>query len=432
MEEVRSVAEYIECLKGCQRSGLCGYRPDVRYYYRGESRDYGATSGQAMIGRGHEKWLEKHNEAKLFRECERRLTDEFLDCKSIFEKLVMMQHYGIPTRILDISLDPLVALFFALYLDPRGRKDDSGDGIVLVYEVPENSIKNYHSDAVSVVSNLAVYSHYDDLDVEKNLSGAWKRAGDVQQGRCRAALASRNQGGETSLFEFNCAGRFGVGFLRAPASHEPADQGATGRFFALWAERRPAPSGDARKQQAEGKNSDAESSDSALGEGKYPRGAAAARPDGGCDLPGLGRRERLLRPVLRENGRQFLQIRRMKMSNNAQTQNVQNQNMDNEELYRIECYVETVSSDGNVTVRGVDGYRLEKDGKTYNVFVEVSKDAKEEAFEGKIVLSKKELSFVVNSPISQWLKDVKMNNSKMMLEVKFTGDKITVQKVSLI
>lgn len=43
------------------------------------------------------------------------------------------------------------------------------------------------------------------------------------------------------------------------------------------------------------------------------------------------------------------------------------------DVYKIECYVETVSSDGNVTVRGVDGYRLEKkEGekeKTYNVFV---------------------------------------------------------------
>lgn len=100
--------------------------------------------------------------------------------------------------------------------------------------------------------------------------------------------------------------------------------------------------------------------------------------------------------------------------------------------YKIECYVETVSSDGCVTVRGVDGYRLEKDGKMYNVFVEVSNDAKEDVFEGKIVLSKKELSFVVNSPISQWLKEVKVNSSKIMLEVKFISDKITVQKVSLI
>ena len=157
MEEVRSIAEYIESLKAFQRGGLNGHRQNVRYYYRGESRDYGATSGQAMIGRGH--WLEGGNESNLFRECERRLTAEFLPCKSTFEKLVMMQHYGIPTRILDVSLDPLVALFFALYLDPRGKKDDSGDSVVLVYEVPKESIKNYHSDAVSVVSNLAVYSH---------------------------------------------------------------------------------------------------------------------------------------------------------------------------------------------------------------------------------------------------------------------------------
>lgn len=56
MEEVRSIAEYIECLKGFLRDGWNGCREEVRYYYRGESRDYGATSGQAMIGRG--KWLE--------------------------------------------------------------------------------------------------------------------------------------------------------------------------------------------------------------------------------------------------------------------------------------------------------------------------------------------------------------------------------------
>lgn len=100
--------------------------------------------------------------------------------------------------------------------------------------------------------------------------------------------------------------------------------------------------------------------------------------------------------------------------------------------YKIECYVETVSSDGNVTVRGVDGYRLEQGSEIYNVFVEVSKDTKKEILKGKMVASKKELNFVVNSPISQWLKDVKMNNSKMTLEVEFTSDKITVQKISLI
>ncbi len=30
------------------------------------------------------------------------------------------------------------------------------------------------------------------------------------------------------------------------------------------------------------------------------------------------------------------------------------------DTYKIECYVETISSGGEVTVRGVDGFRLEK------------------------------------------------------------------------
>lgn len=42
--------------------------------------------------------------------------------KSTFEKLVLMQHYGIPTRLLDWSENLLVGLYFALY-----KKDVSGD-----------------------------------------------------------------------------------------------------------------------------------------------------------------------------------------------------------------------------------------------------------------------------------------------------------------
>lgn len=37
-------------------------------------------------------------------------------------------------------------------------------------------------------------------------------------------------------------------------------------------------------------------------------------------------------------------------------------------MFKIEGYVETISSDGYFTIRGGDGYSLEKDGKKYNVF----------------------------------------------------------------
>lgn len=161
--QIQSIADYIECLKSLSKNGVDGYQnEDTRLYFRGEPGDYGNSAGQPRIARG--KWLEGDNESDLFRECERRLSHEFASCKSTFERLVLMQHYGIPTRILDVSPDSLQALFFALYIDPKSKKDDKRDAVVLVYEVPRKSICNWHSDKVSVISNVAVYS-YDNLDI---------------------------------------------------------------------------------------------------------------------------------------------------------------------------------------------------------------------------------------------------------------------------
>ena len=161
---IYSVADYIEAIKYFKNGGIRGVREGVRLYYRGEPDDYGKSAGTPSIARG--EWLEKNKESRLFRECERRLPREFANCRSTFEKLVLMQHYQIRTRLLDISLDPLQALFFALYIDPKSKADDNRDCMVLVYEIPDESVCSWHSDKVSVISNIAVFEH--DLDI-KNL-----------------------------------------------------------------------------------------------------------------------------------------------------------------------------------------------------------------------------------------------------------------------
>lgn len=115
--------------------------------FRGEKENYGDTALHPLVYRGYIK-----SEDKIYRESQRFNDHEFDSDKGTFDRLSRIQHYSAPTRLIDVSEDLLSAVYFAI-----ADKDttDAKDAVIYVFEINEDEVKYYDSDAVSAVSNLA-------------------------------------------------------------------------------------------------------------------------------------------------------------------------------------------------------------------------------------------------------------------------------------
>lgn len=121
------------------------------FFYRGQYN--AAHSLQTGIYRGNNQ----RKEDFLYHEMLVRCHDEFKDTSHL-EKLVIMQHYGCPTRMLDITSNPLVALFFAC----KNYGDSACDeGMVFVFCINSDEIAYADSDRALLLSCLPRFSMAD-------------------------------------------------------------------------------------------------------------------------------------------------------------------------------------------------------------------------------------------------------------------------------
>ena len=162
---IESVSDFLNEIKGIKNKS--GYT----LFYRGHSdKNYEL---KPSIYRD-ERFIK--NEDKIYRETIAKVPYEF-NGKSTIESLALMQHYGVPTRILDLTTNALVALYFACkeveeiekVINEKGEtsyKKKDMDGEVIVFNIPNESVCYSDSDKVTILANLSKYEN--NLHYEKN------------------------------------------------------------------------------------------------------------------------------------------------------------------------------------------------------------------------------------------------------------------------
>ncbi|EHM54086.1 FRG domain-containing protein [Cardiobacterium valvarum] len=124
-------------------------------------------------GHGDEGWQmlpsiyrAKHlieNEDKIIKDALTYCPDDFLPSDTLFEKLVKLQHYGYSTRLLDLTANALVALYFAAW----NKKHHDKNGELIIFDIPNKDIKYDNDNAAIILSAISARSNCSEISLYK-------------------------------------------------------------------------------------------------------------------------------------------------------------------------------------------------------------------------------------------------------------------------
>ncbi|MFC2732124.1 MAG: FRG domain-containing protein, partial [Streptococcus mutans] len=151
MEKLDDVTKFVDLansIKKIESEGETLFYRGVQPYYKGKGTEYHENFNKDVII--PKLYRDSLNEKEIIEAALDKYPNEFSNINSNIEVLLKLQHYEIPTRLLDITSNPFIATYFSLDNIPEKKTSK-----VYIFNSKDFVLKNTQSHTVEMIVSMS-------------------------------------------------------------------------------------------------------------------------------------------------------------------------------------------------------------------------------------------------------------------------------------